>query len=96
MIPQSLKPFFAFFCLFCGNCASILPFPHFSKRPFFDLVALSKIVDYFFVMGYGTDALNANEVARSNSAILSLSSGIQGYKAIGVDIENKIVLGLPW
>ena len=64
--------------------------------PFFDLGALSEIVDFFFVMGYGTCALSGGEPATSNSDVRKLAAGVAGYRSLGINVSEKVVLGLPW
>ena len=70
-----------------------------SQSSFYDHLALSRLLDYIFVMQYDEFPFEAwpkaTTVAAANSDLRSLYTTVTSYKTIGVS-PSKLVVGLPW
>ena len=70
-----------------------------SQSSYYDHKALSRLIDYVFVMAYDEWPFeswpNGSHVAAANSDLRSLHTAVASYKTIGV-LPDKLVMGLPW
>ena len=81
--------------IFCVTAYPDRPDSNKGAWPHFDLAALSKATDWFFVMAYGTDEWRDNRTAIANSNIDLTRSLIADFPKVGVPLTH-LVLGLPW
>lgn len=62
----------------------------------YDLVGISKVVDYFVVMCYDADKnLTAPDFSKANMALPLLRKGVCQYEALGIQ-ASRLILGFPW
>jgi di-N-acetylchitobiase len=70
-----------------------------SQSSYYDHLALSRLIDYVFVMAYDEWPFeawpNGTTVAAANSDLRTLQTALASYKTIGVP-PGKLVMGLPW
>ncbi len=62
----------------------------------YDVLALSKMVDFLVVMSYDERSqIHGPCIASANSALDTTASGLSDYVSLGIDPGN-LVMGVPW